>query len=57
MAIFQVVDRWQGDRDAAYAIERVSPGEKPIRLPFRGTKDEAQAEADRLNAFARARTD
>jgi len=56
MAIYRVSDRWQGGLEAGYTIERISPGEAPVRLPFPGTRAEAQAEADRLNALAKVRT-
>ena len=56
MAIYQVIDRWQSGLDAGYAIERISPGEARVRLPFPGTRAQAQAEVDRLNALAKART-
>ena len=41
-----------------WVIERSVPrGMQPIRLRFTGTREQAQAEADRLNLFVRRKAD
>jgi hypothetical protein len=56
MSIYSVIDRLRAGDSDRWFIERVMPrGTPPIRFEFKGTRAEAQAEADRLNAFVDAR--
>jgi hypothetical protein len=51
MAKFQAVPMRDTFRPMRWTIEKVTPGDPPVRLPFYGTKAEAAAEAHRLNLY------
>jgi hypothetical protein len=52
MAIYRLIDRMSGSTNSA-VIERVVPrGVIPERFLFEGTRKQAQAEVDLLNALA-----
>jgi hypothetical protein len=38
-------------RPVRWTIEKVTPGDPPVRLPFYGTRSETEAEAHRLNLY------
>jgi hypothetical protein len=46
------IDDGAPDREGTWLIERVARPGPPVRIRFRGTREDAQAEADRLNALA-----
>lgn len=53
MARFQIVRCDDTSFGAKWTIEEVIPGEKPIRLPFIGTRAQAEAELSRLNLYGK----
>jgi hypothetical protein len=52
METYHVVPHWHEQYGESFSVERLAPGEKPVLLPFDGSRSEAQAEADRLNVLA-----
>ena len=58
MEVYRIIDHpWTGsDGNDRWFIERAMPrGTPPMRIEFKGTREQAQAEVDRLNAFASAK--
>jgi hypothetical protein len=58
MEVYRIIDRLYADPDSndRWFIERGMPrGTPPMRIQFTGTRGQAQAEVDRLNAFISAR--
>jgi hypothetical protein len=53
MARFQIVRYDDSAFTPKWTIEEVIPGEKPIPLPFIGTRAEAEAELSRLNLYGK----
>jgi hypothetical protein len=50
MARFLVVQVPDAHFRSSWTIEQVTPGEKPIPIPFFGIRSEVEAEVTRLNA-------
>jgi hypothetical protein len=50
---YRAVEDWSGLPSHGWTIERFVHKEPPVRMPFRGNRSEAEAEATRLNALAR----
>jgi hypothetical protein len=55
MAIYRTVADTRGLRGWTRAIERVSPGQETIQFAFKGTEEEAEAEAARLTRLLSTR--
>jgi hypothetical protein len=58
MEVYRIIDHpWTGsDGNDRWFIERAMPrGTPPMRIEFKGTREEAEAEVARLNAFASAK--
>jgi hypothetical protein len=58
MDVYRIIDRLRADPDSndRWFIERAMPrGTPPMRILFNGTREQAQAEVDRLNAFISAK--
>jgi hypothetical protein len=55
MVIYRTGEDTRGLRKWTHFIERVSPGQETIQFAFRGTKEEAEAEAARLNGLLSTR--
>jgi hypothetical protein len=53
MFIYRAVENSIGFRENSWTVERFVLRERPVQLPFRGTKEEAETEAARLNKLAR----
>jgi hypothetical protein len=55
MVIYRTGEDTRGLRKWTHFIERVSPGQETIQFAFKGTKEEAEAEAARLNGLLSTR--
>jgi hypothetical protein len=58
MEVYRIIDHpWAvPDGNDRWLIERAMPRGTPLlRIQFKGTREQAQAEVDRLNAFASAK--
>lgn len=53
MYTYRAVEDSSGLRSDAWTIERFVLKEPPVRMPFRGTRHAAEAEAARLSELAR----
>ena len=53
MFTYRAIEDWSSLPSHGWTIERFVYKEPPVRMPFRGSKSEAVAEAARLNALAR----
>ena len=53
MTRFQIVKYDDTLFKSKWTIEEVIPGERPIPLPFIGTRAEAEAELSRLNLYGK----
>jgi hypothetical protein len=56
MTIYRTVEDMRGLRRWTRLIERVSPGQETIQFAFKGTKEEAEAEAVRLTKLLSTRS-
>jgi hypothetical protein len=56
MTIYRTVEDLRGLRGWTRFIERVQPGEETIRFAFKGTEQEAEAEAARLTSLLSTRS-
>ncbi len=50
--VYRPIEDWSGCPKASWTVQRLARGHAPVRLPFRGTREEAEAEAAKLNALA-----
>jgi hypothetical protein len=55
MTLYRTVEDMRGLRKWTRFIERVSPGQETIQFAFKGTKEEAEAEAARLTSLLSTR--
>jgi hypothetical protein len=53
MAKFQIVEIPEAHYASRWTIEEVTPGEKPIPIPFFGTRAAAEAELRRLALYGK----
>jgi hypothetical protein len=53
MFTYRAVEDWSGLPSYGWTIERFVLREPPVRMPFRGNRSEAEAEAARLTQLAR----
>lgn len=51
MVKYVLVEEKLNPPKSRWTIERVTPGEKPIQIPFHGTRTEAEAEISRLSLY------
>jgi hypothetical protein len=57
MLTYQIATRWPDGEADEHIILRIIPKQPPLRLVFRGSRSDAQAEVARLNTFAQARAE
>jgi hypothetical protein len=50
MARFRIVQLSDAPYRSIWTVEEVTPGEKPVPIPFYGSRSEVEAELTRLNA-------